>query len=214
MLSDLLLDWVRLAILTAAQLLGGSIGTGILAVSVLLRAALLPLTIRLARKALAQQAMMARLEPQLRQLHSRYAEQPERLAREMLALYRREGIRLFDPSTILGTLVQLPILGGLFAAVRGGLARGARFLWVSDLARPDLALAVVASVVTGLGAYLSLQSGVTGAKPPTVFVIIALVSVVVTAWLGGAGFALSLAGTGLINSIQAFFLRGGRGRAA
>lgn len=215
MISDLLLNWVRLAILTSAQLFGGSLGGAILAVSAALRFALLPLTIRLARRAMAQQAILARLQPQLSRLRTRYADQPERLARESLILYREAGFKPFHLSAMIGNLAQLPLVGALFATVRGGLARGARFLWVADLARPDAMLAVLASVVTGVGTYLTLHSGSPTSVRTSIFLItFTIVFVIVTAWYGGGAFALSLAGTGLVNSIQAFFLRRDRKRAA
>jgi hypothetical protein len=49
---------------------------------------------------------------------------------------------------IVGALVQMPLLLGVFGALRSGAAHG-RFLWMSDLAKPDLALAIVAGVNRG-----------------------------------------------------------------
>jgi YidC/Oxa1 family membrane protein insertase len=55
------------------------------------RLLLMPLSLR----ALRGQAAQARLAPQLAALRQRYARQPERLQREMAALYKREGTSMF-----------------------------------------------------------------------------------------------------------------------
>ncbi|HEY2284493.1 MAG TPA: YidC/Oxa1 family membrane protein insertase, partial [Streptosporangiaceae bacterium] len=51
------------------------------------RLLLMPLSLR----ALRGQAVQARLAPHLQALRQRYGRQPERLQREMTALYKREG---------------------------------------------------------------------------------------------------------------------------
>ncbi len=59
----------------------------IIAFTMAVRVLLMPLSLR----ALRGQAVQARLAPQLQALRQRYAKQPERLQREMSALYKREG---------------------------------------------------------------------------------------------------------------------------
>ena len=135
-----LVDLIRVAIFAAAHVCGGSLGAAIVAVSVVVRVALLPLTLRLARQAREQQARLAALKPKMDALQRRHAGDPARLAREVRALHAANGIRLFTPRGLVGFLVQAPLLGGLFAAVRGGLGARTRFLWIADLSRPDALL--------------------------------------------------------------------------
>src|SRR5438874_2978585 len=134
-------DFFRAAIFAAAHVFAGSLGAGIVAVSLGVRLALLPLTIRLARRALAQQAILARLQPELQRLQARYRNDPAARMQRIQALYRREGLRLFDPVAVLGGLVQLPVLAGVYAAVRQGLGAASSFLWISNLLRSDVWLA-------------------------------------------------------------------------
>jgi len=68
------------------------------------RLILMPLSLR----GLRGQATQARLAPQLQDLRKRYAKQPERLQREMTALYKREGTSMFAGLTPL--LLQWPLL--------------------------------------------------------------------------------------------------------
>jgi len=215
MFGSLLIDWIRAAILALAQVLGGNLGVGILAASTLLRLSLLPLTMHLGRRAMRQQAIVARLEPGLRKLRTRYAKDPDRLASETLALYRREGYQPLDRVTLIGNLIQLPLLGGLFAALRSGFTRGLRFLWVADLARPDFMLAALATIIAGLGVYLGPVPGPSmSAKALSGVLAFTAVSVLTAAWFGGAGFALSMVGSGLVSCVQSVLLVRGGKRAA
>jgi len=84
----------------------------IVAFTMAVRVLLLPLSLR----ALRGQAVQARLAPQLQALRRRFARQPERLQREMAALYRREGTSLFAGFTPL--LLQWPFLSVMYLLFR------------------------------------------------------------------------------------------------
>ncbi len=72
--------------------LGGlSAAAAIVMFTMAVRLLLMPLSLR----ALRGQAAQARLAPQLQALRQRYARQPEKLQREMSALYKREGTSMF-----------------------------------------------------------------------------------------------------------------------
>lgn len=208
MLGDMLLSPIRALILVATQALGGSLGGGIFAVSVLLRLALLPMTLRLARRARTRAAALARIQPQLQALRTRHAGEPERYLRESRLLLHNAGIRLIEPRALLGGLLQAPIPAALYAALRGGLARGVRFLWIGDLARPDALLACVAALFGGTVAYLgtSVIPGGT-AMHPVVIAVGAAFSVAIAAWFTSSAFTLSLIAGGAVNTLQVFLIR-------
>jgi YidC/Oxa1 family membrane protein insertase len=84
----------------------------IVAFTVAVRLLLMPLSLR----ALRGQVIAARLAPQLQALRKRYARQPERLQREMSALYKREGTSLFAGFTPL--LLQWPFLSVMYLLFR------------------------------------------------------------------------------------------------
>src|SRR5690348_6072684 len=110
-------ELLRAAIFSAAHVCGGSLGGGIVLVSTVVRLALLPLTLKLARRGREQQAKLAALKPELDALQRRYASDARRLMQETRALHERNGIKVFTPSTFVGFAIQSPLLGGLFAAV-------------------------------------------------------------------------------------------------
>jgi YidC/Oxa1 family membrane protein insertase len=84
----------------------------IIAITVAVRLLLMPLSFR----ALRGQAIAARLAPQLQALRQRHAKQPERLQREMTALYKREGTSMF--ASITPFLLQWPLLSVMYLLFR------------------------------------------------------------------------------------------------
>ncbi len=92
----------------------------IVVVTMAVRLLLMPLSLR----ALRGQAAQARLAPQLAALRQRYGKQPERLQREMAALYKREGTSMFAGFAPL--LLQWPFLSVMYLLFRsptvGGMA--------------------------------------------------------------------------------------------
>jgi len=90
----------------------------IIAVTIIVRLVLMPLSLRAFRGQLA----MARLAPQLQALRQRYGKQPERLQREMTALYKREGTSMFGGFAPL--LLQAPVLSVVYLLFRSAQIGG------------------------------------------------------------------------------------------
>jgi YidC/Oxa1 family membrane protein insertase len=100
-------------------LLGGVAAVAaIIAVTVAVRIILMPLSFR----ALRGQAAAARLAPQLQALRQRYSRQPERLQREMAALYKQEGTSMF--ASITPFLLQWPLLSVMYLLFRSAQVGG------------------------------------------------------------------------------------------
>jgi YidC/Oxa1 family membrane protein insertase len=91
---------------------------------VLFTAAVRLLTCPLSLRALRGQAAMARLAPQVQSLRTRYGRQPERLQRELTALYKREGTSPF--AGILPLLAQWPFLSVMYLLFRSATVGGAQ----------------------------------------------------------------------------------------
>jgi len=100
----------------------------IIAFTMAVRLLLVPLSLR----ALRGQAVQARLAPQLVALRQRYGKQPERLQREMAALYKREGTSMFAGFAPL--LLQWPFLSVMYLLFRSPTVGGtANTLLTHDL---------------------------------------------------------------------------------
>jgi len=92
------------------------------------RLLLMPLSLR----ALRGQTAQARLAPQLLALRQRHGKQPERLQREMAALYKREGTSMFAGFAPL--LLQWPFLSVMYLLFRSPTVGGtANTLLTHDL---------------------------------------------------------------------------------
>jgi len=195
-------DLIRMAIFAAAHVCGGSLGAAIVAVSIVVRVALLPLTLRLARQAREQQARIAALKPKVDALQRRHASDPARLAREVRALYAAHGVRVFTPGGLVGFLVQAPLLGGLFAAVRGGLGVRARFLWIADLSRPDALLVGVVALLTGAIVTMPGQQSGADAAGTVVGLVLGIGATVFFLWSASSAVALSVGAGSLVSGVQ------------
>jgi YidC/Oxa1 family membrane protein insertase len=203
---SLVVDGVRALVFAAAHLFGNSVGSGILAVSVLARLALLPLTLRAARRAMEHQARVAALKPELDRLKQKFGDDRAALTEATMQLYRERGIGVVPQGTLASTLVQLPVGAALYQAFARGLGPKLSFLWVGDLARPDAILAGVAASLAGLAAGLSATTNHRGA------VAISATITLLIAWRLSASVALYWIASSGVGAVQALVLR--RGRAA
>jgi YidC/Oxa1 family membrane protein insertase len=202
-----MLDWsivvgfVRALVFALAHVCGNSIGSGILAVSVLVRLALVPLTLRAARRAMAHQARIAELAPALERLRRRHGDDRAALAEATMSLYREHGIEIIPRGSLASALIQLPIGAALYQAFSSGLGPRLSFLWIGDLARPDAALALLAASLAGLTAALSATSTSRGA-----IALSAMITLVV-AWRLSASIALYWIASSGVGAVQALVLR-------
>jgi len=109
--------------------LGGlAAAAGIIVFTAAIRLLVMPLSFR----ALRGQAAQARLAPQIQKLRQRYSRKPERLQRELTALYRREGTSVFAGFAPL--LAQWPVFSVLYLLFRSpSVAGGPNRLLSRDL---------------------------------------------------------------------------------
>jgi len=69
-------------------------------------------------------------------------------------LYKEHGIRPVEDTNLLGMLVQVLLGAGIYSAIRRGLGSGGQFLWIRNLAQPNLPLTIGTGVLTFLAALL------------------------------------------------------------
>ena len=105
-------------------------GLAAAAAIVLFTAAVRLLISPLSFRALRGQAAMARLAPQVQALRTRHRRQPERLQRELTALYKREGTS--PVSGLLPLLAQWPFLSVMYLLFRSATVGGAQNQLLSD----------------------------------------------------------------------------------
>lgn len=122
-------DVLRALLFVFAHLFGGSTGGAIIAVSCLVRLALMPLALRMARRGLEMQRKLKEMEPRLATLRRRHADDPARLYAETRKLHRQHGIRLMSGGTVLNLAVQIPAATGLYQGYWQRRRAGPRPAW-------------------------------------------------------------------------------------
>ncbi|HEY8149495.1 MAG TPA: membrane protein insertase YidC [Vicinamibacteria bacterium] len=202
--SSEFVDVIYATLVCVSTALGGSMGLAIAVVSLVARIALLPLTLRLAYRALEVQAAVKKIEPQLTRLRERYKNDQRRMLEETARLYQANGIKLVDGGSLVGTAIQAPIVLGLFAAIRRGLAAGGRFLWIKDLSRPDAALAWCCALVTALS--VTLGPTLPAAQRLPAILVPAVLTVVFLSRVA-AGVSVYTLASGLVGLVQAMLVR-------
>ena len=99
---------------------------------VLMRVVLWPFT----QKAMRAQMRNMAVQPMLKEIQTKYKDNPEKLQKEMMRLYKEYG---FNPMAgCLPMLLPWPVLISLFFVFQNTIEfRGASFLWLPDLSAPD-----------------------------------------------------------------------------
>ena len=131
----------------------GNYGISIIIFTVFVKLCLYPLYIKQTKST----AMMSEMQPKIKALQNKYANDQETLNIKMQELYKEEK---FNPmGGCLPMLIQMPIIMGLFALLRNPLryinkdsmifAFHEPFLWIKDLSQPDpWILPIIAGVAT------------------------------------------------------------------
>lgn len=110
----------------------GSYGLDIIVLTVLIKLLLWPLT----HKSMVSMKSMAKLAPQMEKLKEKFGNDKEKLNREIMEMYKRNGVNPLGGC--LPMVLQFPVFIGLYNALSTPIElRHAPFLWIKDLSRPD-----------------------------------------------------------------------------
>lgn len=137
-------------------------GWAIVLLTVLIKVIFLPLT----RKSFISMHAMQAIQPQMSALRKKYSQDPQKLQREMMKLYRESKVN--PMGGCLPLLLQLPIFWALFMTLRSTIeVRGATFIphWIKDLSLPDTVAHIAGLPINVLpllmGATMFIQQRVT-----------------------------------------------------
>lgn len=152
--NAIILEPILNSLIALCSILGGNFGLAIIVFTVVVRVALLPLTIRQTRST----KVMQELQPKLQELQKKYTKDQQKLQQEMVKLYREAGVNPLG--CLWPLLIQLPIWIALYQSIMQALAAtpenllnlsqhlyswdlvmravplNERFLWL-QLSRPD-----------------------------------------------------------------------------
>lgn len=197
-------DLLASAMSRFSLLFDGNMGWTILVLALSVRLALLPLTLHLSRKMLANGEKIKALQPQADAIKARLAAQPAEMFAAISALYKANGAHVIDRSSFIGLLVQLPVFGLLYKAITNASSGAGPFLWMKNLATPDAAVTGIVLLLTAVSAYYFPSA--TGGPA----MLMVAVQVLVTAfilWKLSAGLGLYWVASASVSAVQTFVLR-------
>ena len=158
-------------LLTFIYKLVGNYGISLIILTFIVKLALYPLY----AKQIKSTANMSEMSEKSQEIQRRYANDKEKMNEEMQKLYAESG---FNPmSGCLPMLIQFPIIMGLFALLRNPMkympagaemifANHESFLWIKDLAQPDMWILPIAAAVSTFFAF-SMNSAMAMQAPGT-----------------------------------------------
>jgi len=113
--------------------LTGNYGLAIIILSVIIQLLLTPLSF----KSYKAMAVMKKIQPEMQAIQKMYKDDPQRMNREVMDLYKRHGTNPLGGC--LPMLLQIPVFFALFTALRNSWSlHGAPFfLWIKDLSSKD-----------------------------------------------------------------------------
>ena len=131
-----------------------SYGFAIILMTLIIRIILLPLNIKQTKSSIA----MSELQPETKKIQEKYKNDPQRAQQEMMKLYKEKGANPL--SGCLPMLIQWPIFIALYYVFNNlsGI-NGVHFLWIQDLAKRDIVLAVLSGITTYYSGALMMPAG-------------------------------------------------------
>ncbi|MTK12742.1 MAG: membrane protein insertase YidC [Clostridiaceae bacterium] len=131
-----------------------SYGFAIILMTLIIRLILLPLNIKQTKSSIA----MSELQPETKKIQEKYKNDPQRAQQEMMKLYKEKGANPL--SGCLPMLIQWPIFIALYYVFNNltGI-NGVHFLWIQDLAKRDVVLAILSGITTYYSGSLMMPTG-------------------------------------------------------
>ena len=125
---------------------------------ILVRALLWPLN----QKAMRANMQLQAVQPLMKEIQERYKNDPQKVQQEMFKLYKEHGVNPLGGCWPM--LLPMPVLFALFFVFQNTIElRGASFLWLPDLSRPDPLYII--PVIMGLSMYGLSRVGQIGMEP-------------------------------------------------
>lgn len=185
-------------------ILGYNIGLIILVTSLVIRFALLPLTVKIACSSLHHQKKLKLIQPELEQIKQKFKDKPDQMSKKTLDLYKKHNVAIIDKKSLIGGLIQAPLFIGMISAINKIIGSGGKFLWISDITRPDFFLTAIAAALTFLASVIGPNLSEQG-KAFIVWMPVFLTAIFL--WKLSAGIGLYWVASNLVNVLQSFIVR-------
>jgi membrane protein insertase Oxa1/YidC/SpoIIIJ len=113
---------------------------------------------------------------------------------------------MVDARGLLCTLVQAPVVIGMYSAVRRAMraATGGRFLWIPNITRPDVVLATLVAALTGVAMALAPHAR---AQPTRLLLLMPAALTFLVLMKMSAAYGLYWGASSVVSTVQALLLR-------
>ncbi|WP_163934898.1 membrane protein insertase YidC [Paraferrimonas sp. SM1919] len=129
----------------------------IVAFTLVVRLLLLPFGMKSSLQMQNNKMALQRLKPELEALKIQYKGEPMKLQQQTMAFYKKHNIQFFSKG-LLANMASQGVFGfGMFQALQS-MALQSKFLWIANIAKPDILLTFVVSVLT-FTAMLAMPGG-------------------------------------------------------
>ena len=184
-----------------------SYALAIILISILLKIILFPLM----QKQMKSTMNMQEVQPKLEYLQKKYKNNPEKMNEEVMKLYKEYNIN--PMAGCLPLLIQMPILIGLFGALRQynfDPIEHATFFWIPNLAEKDplFILPILVALTMFLQQKISMSATPSAAENPTMKTMLYIMPAMMlfVCWQMPSGLFLYWAFFSILSIIQQFFM--------
>jgi|SRR5690554_2904765 len=182
---------------------GVSEALAIIIFTLLARIMLMPISLKSAYMMHKNKLAIERVRPEIERLRDLYSENPGELAKRTMAIYKKHGIKFLDKTSVINIGSQ-GILGlGIFQALRD-MVISSKFMWIADIAKPDVILAFLVGVLTFIS--MQMMPGAVEQQNLLIFLIPAMVSMFVLVSFPSA-LGLYWATSNIVTIVQTLALR-------
>lgn len=141
-----------------------SYGLCIIAITIIIKVIFWPLT----QASTRSMKRMAALQPQMKAIQEKYKDDPQKMNQKLMEFMKEH--RVNPLGGCLPMLIQIPVFIGFYAMIQTAIElRGARFLWATDLSRPDTVAVILGFPINPIPILMGLtmlwQSRLTPVSP-------------------------------------------------
>jgi len=183
---------------------GLSEAVAIITLTAVARLALMPVSLRAAYQGELSRRALERLKPELLKLRETFKDDRAQLSARTMQLYRDHGINPLGRWGLLNIGSQADFGIGVFQILQKADFTS-RFLWIANLAKPDLWLTAVVTVLMLLG--MALMPGTSMETPMALLLAIPLVIAVIAIATMPSAIGIYWATSNVFSVVQAVILR-------
>ncbi|MDG1751619.1 MAG: membrane protein insertase YidC [Thalassotalea sp.] len=182
----------------------GDQAIAIIVFTLIFKLILMPLQLKSSLKLQTNKSAIAKLKPQLERLKAKHVGDPKALFLHSSKLYKKHDISFVDQASIMNLASQGVFGFAMFQTIQA-LKLSAPFLWITNLAKPDVYLALIVGFLTYLATILT--PGMAEQSNQMIVLLPAVLSVIAVAVFPSA-LGLYWATSNIVTIFQSYIVKG------